>query len=420
MQGRRWKRDGAGRGRPRPHRAARIAAAVVSGLVLAGAIAMPGGTRASTAGEALTIHYLERRIERPAPLNNEDPIPDDEGLKGADLGLRDSNATGRFVGLGFTLETRIVAPEEDLRHVFRSLGHGPVRFVVLNAPADDVLALTDLPEARGTVFLNIGAPDTRLRDADCRARLLHVLPSRAMLADALVQFLAFKRWARILLLSGPAPADALYAEALRRSAKKFGLRIVAESRFDPEGGDTRDTALREFLIPTRGPEHDVVAVADEAGAFGTNLLYNTASPRPVVGTQGLTPAAWGRPVEAWAAVQLQGRFRRLAGRAMRPVDYAGWMAVHALGEAAVQVRSTDPDRVAALVLAPTFEVGGFKGRPLSFRAWNGQLRQPVFLIGPGAVTAVAPIEGFLHHRTELDTLGLDEPESVCRTFRKAG
>lgn len=420
MRGRRWKRDSAGRGRSRPHRAARIAAAVLSGVALAVAAPMPGGTRTSTAAEALTIHYLERRIERPAPLNNEDPIPDDEGLKGAELGLRDSNATGRFVALGFMLESRIVGPEEDVRQVFRSLGHGPARFVVLNAPADDVLALADLPEARGTVFLNIGAPDTRLRDAECRSRLLHVLPSRAMLADALVQFLAFKRWARILLLSGPAPADALYAEALRRSAKKFGLRIVAESRFDPQGGDTRDTALREFVIPTRGPEHDVVAVADEAGAFGANLLYNTASPRPVVGTQGLTPAAWGRPVESWAAVQLQGRFRRLAGRAMRPVDYAGWMAVHALGEAAVQVRSTDPDRVAALVLAPTFEVGGFKGRPLSFRAWNGQLRQPVFLIGPGAVTATAPIEGFLHHRTELDTLGLDEPESACRAFRRAG
>jgi ABC transporter substrate binding protein (PQQ-dependent alcohol dehydrogenase system) len=376
--------------------------------------------QAARADEALTIHYLERRIERPTPLNNEDPIPDDEGLKGAELGLKDSNATGRFVALRFALDTRRVEPDGDIRQAFRDLGGGSVRFVVLNTPAEDVLALADLPEAKDTVFLNVGAPDTRLREADCRPRLLHVLPSRAMLADALVQFLAFKRWTRLLLLSGPTPADALYAEALRRGARKFGLRIVAEARFDPQGGDTRDTALREFAIPTRGPDHDVVAVADEAGAFGANLPYNTTAPRPVVGTQGLTPAAWGRPVESWAAVQLQGRFRKLAGRAMRPVDYAGWMAVHAVGEAAVQARSTDPATVAALVLKPSFEVGGFKGRPLSFRAWNGQLRQPVFLLTPAAVTATAPIEGFLHHRTELDTLGLDEPESTCRAFRKAG
>ena len=300
--------------------------------------------------------------------------------------------------------------------LFSGAGRSTRRFVVLNAPAADVLALADLPEAKGSVILNIGAPDTRLRDADCRRNLLHVLPSRAMLADALVQFLAFKRWSRILLVTGPAPEDALFAEALRRSARKFGARIVAVSRYDPQGGDVRDTALREFALPTRGPEHDVVAVADEAGAFGASLNYNTASPRPLVGTQGLAPAAWGRAVEAWAAVQLQGRFRKLAGRAMRPVDWAGWMAVHAVGEAAVKARSTDPATVRAALIAPGFEIGGFKGRPLSFRAWDGQLRQPVFLLWPGAVTATAPIEGFLHHRTELDTLGLDEPESACRAF----
>ncbi|AWN35250.1 ABC transporter substrate-binding protein [Methylobacterium radiodurans] len=407
--------EGASRRRPALLRAARGLAPVLLALLLA--LAPHDPTSGAARAEPLAIHYLERRVERPTPLNNEDPVPEDEGLKGAELGLRDSNATGRFVALSFHLDSRVVGLDEDMREAFRALGPRP-RFVVVNAPAEDVLALADLPEARDTLFLNVGAPDTRLREADCRPRLLHVLPSRAMLADALAQFLAFKRWTRILLLSGPDPADALYAEALRRAARKFGLRIVAETRFDPQGGDTRDTALREFVLPTRGAEHDVVAVADEAGAFGANLVYNTASPRPVVGTQGLSPAAWGRPVEAWAAVQLQSRFRRLAGRSMRPIDYAGWLAVHALGEAAVQARSTDADTVATLVRSLTFEIGGFKGRPLSFRAWDGQLRQPVFLLWPGAVTATAPIEGFLHHRTELDTLGADEPESACRAFRR--
>lgn len=364
--------------------------------------------------DPLAITYLERRIERPVPVNNEEPVPDDAGLRGAELGLKDSNATGRFVSLAFTLGSRVVEPGADIAAAFRALT--APRFVVLNAPAEDVLALADLPEARDTLFLNVGAPDTRLRDGDCRKNLLHLLPSRAMLADALVQFLAFKRWGRILLLSGPNAGDRLFADALRRSVKKFGVRIVAEKTFDAHGADLRDTALREFAIPTRGPEHDVVAVADEANEFGTSLLYNTASPRPVVGTQGLSPAGWGRPVEAWAAVQLQGRFHKLAGRAMRPIDYAAWLAVHAVGEAAVQGRTIEPGAVRALMLAPKFEVGGFKGRPLSFRTWNGQLRQPVFLLWPGAVTATAPVEGFLHHRTELDTLGLDEPESACRAF----
>lgn len=401
------QRDRFGRGRARRVR-----------LTLAACLVALAATGPARAADPVGIAYLERRIERPNPLNNEDPVPADQGLRGAELGLRDSNATGRFVGLSFALARSVVEPGADIRAAFAALvaGQGKPRFVVLNAPAADVLALADAPEAKDTILLNIGATDTRLRDGDCRARLLHVIPSRAMLTDALVQLLVFKRWTRILLVSGPEAGDGLYAESLRRSARKFGARIVAERTFDARGADLRDSALREFALATRGPEHDVVAVADEAGEFGTNLVYNTESPRPVVGTQGLMPAAWGRAVEAWAAAQLQDRFKKLAGRTMDPVDWAGWMAVHAVGEAAVKLKSADPASIAKLMLDPAFEVGGFKGRALTFRAWNGQLRQPLYLLWPGAVVGTAPVEGFLHRSTELDTLGLDRPESACKAF----
>ncbi len=375
-----------------------------------------GPLPSAQAREQLLIHYIERRVDRPTPPNNEPPVPEDEGRVGAELGLRDGNATGRFVGLSFALKSTIVEVGQDIRTALKADGATSARFLVVNAPADDLLKLADAPEADGTVLLNVGAPDTRLREGDCKPRLLHVLPSRDMLTDALVQVLAYKRWPRILLVSGSNPGDGLYAEALRRSARKFGARIVAESAFDPRGADLRDTALKEFPVITRGAEHDVVAVADELGEFGASLVYNTASPRPVVGTQGLTPTAWGRPVEAWAAVQLQQRFFKLAGRVMAPIDWAGWMAVHAITEAATQLKSVETDAVQRLLLSDTFEVGGFKGRALSFRSWNGQLRQPVFVLWPGAVVAAAPVEGFLHRRTELDTLGVDQPETTCRAF----
>lgn len=414
---RRARATNAPAGREASSRPSAIRSSLLLALALLSVPHIDGAVAAPTPQPPLTIHYIARRIERPSPRNNEDPVPADEGRRGAELGIADSNAAGRFVGLSFALKSTVVEPEADIRAAFAAMAREEApRFVVVDAPAEDVLALTDSEEGKGVAFLNVGAPDTRLRDADCRSGLLHVLPSRDMLADALLELLVFKRWTRILLVSGPGPADRLYAEALRRSARKFGARIVAETSFDARGADLRDSALREFVTVTRGPEHDVVAVADEADEFGANLVYNTASPRPVVGTHGLSPAAWGRPVEAWAAVQLQGRFRKLAGRSMTSVDYAGWMAAHAVGEAAIQLKSSDPAAVRARLLSPAFEVGGFKGRLLSFRAWNGQLRQPIFVLWPGAVVAAAPVEGFLHKRTELDTLGLDQPESACRAM----
>lgn len=368
--------------------------------------------------KSVAIHYFERRVERHTPRNNEDPVPDDQGLKGAELGIADSNATGRFVGLKFDLKTTVVEPGGDLEAAFAEvMAKDAPSFVVVNAPAADLLALADAAASKDVVLFNVSAPDVRLRDADCRARVLHVIPSRDMLADALMQFLTFKRWTRILLVAGPGEGDRLYADALGRSARKFGLKIVEEKTFDARGADIRDTATDELTLASRGAEHDVVAVADEADEFGDNLPYNTASPRPVVGTHGMTPAAWGKPVEAWAAVQLQSRFKKLAGRQMDPVDYSGWMAVHAVGEAAVQLKSAEPAAISALLRSERFEVGGFKGRALSFRAWNGQLRQPVYLLWPGAVVATAPLEGFLHQRTEMDTLGLDQPESACKAMK---
>ena len=383
-------------------------------LVVEPALAVP-----PLRGPAVEIVYVERQVDHLPPLNNEDPVPADLGRAGAELGIKDSNASGRFVGVALALKSIVVAPDADIKAaVATALGTtDKPRFVVVDAPADDVLAIADMPETKDTTILDAGATDTRLRDADCRANVLHTAPSRAMLADALMQFLVFKRWTRILLVSGPHPADKDYADALRRSAHKFGAKIVAEASYDAHGGDIRDTALREFALVTRGPEHDVVAVADEENEFGTSLVYNTDLPRPVVGTQGLTPAAWGRPVEAWAAVQLQGRFKKLAGRDMRATDYAGWMATHAVGEAAVQLKSADPAAIRTLLMSPTFELGGFKGRALSFRAWDGQLREPIFDLWTGAVVATTPLEGFLHPRTDLDTLGLDQPESHCKLMR---
>ena len=98
---------------------------------------------------------------------------------------------------------------------------------------------------------------------------------------------------------------------------------------------------------------------------------------------------------------------------MRAIDWAAWAAVRSIGEAVTRTNKVDVELVRAFLFSDAFELGGFKGRKLSFRQWNGQLRQPVPLAHPGAVVALAPLDGFLHQFNELDTLGIDEPENRC-------
>ena len=363
----------------------------------------------------VAIGYLEQRVVRPPVLSNLETVPADEGLAGAALAIAENATTGRFLGHGYRLETRIVEPGGDLAGAFAELVR-TTPFIVVNAPAADLLGLADRPEAGAAILFNAAAPDIALRGADCRANVLHTIPSRAMLADALAQFALKKRWGDWAMIRGEAPGDVAFAEALARSAAKFRLDLQATKvwAFD---ADMRRSAAAEVPLFTQGlPDHDLLVVADEAGDFARYVLYNTWLPRPVAGSEGLVPAAWSASVESHGAVQLQNRFRERAARDMRPVDYAAWAAVRALGEAVTRTGQADLGTVRAHMLSDAFALGGFKGRPLTFRAWNGQMRQPIALSHSRAVVALAPLEGFLHQRNELDTLGLDAPEAGCTAF----
>lgn len=368
---------------------------------------------------ALRIGYLSLRPPRPQAATLLEPPPADEGVQGARLGLRDNETTGRFTGQRFALEERRAEGPEEALDALRGLLAAGIRLVVADLPSEVLLRAAEQP---GALLLNIAAPDDALRGADCRRNILHVLPSRAMLADALAQYLAVKRWRNLFLAVGPAPGDLLHAEAVRRAARKFGLRIVLDKAWTHDPGAQRtDTGHMsvgaEAARFTQGaPAYDVLVVADEAGLWGENLAWRTADPRPVAGTQGLVPTIWSPVHEQWGATQLQRRFRTQAGRPMTPLDHAGWLALRAIGEGATRSRSTDPAQVLDYLRSPAFELAGFKGARLSFRDWDGQLRQPVLLAAPRALVSVSPQPGFQHRFSELDTLGADRPETQCRAF----
>ena len=394
--------------------------AVAAWLVaLAGsAPAQPAPAQPSTAGAApqeIRLGLIKRKAP-PPPTYTFDPVPEDEGFAGARVALRENNTTGAFTGRRFTLDEAALDEGESPADAARKMVEGGTAFLAVSLPADETLAVADAVKGRAIVF-NVGSPDDRLRGADCRTNLFHVSPSRAMLADGLAQFLAFKRWRKVFLVVGPQPPDKLYGEAVRRAAKKFGLTIAADKpwEFGPLAQVKGDAPTQaEALVFTRGVDYDVAVVADEAGDFGDYVFLRTADPRPTAGTQGLVPTSWHPAHEAWGAAQLQNRFRRAAERFMRPLDYAAWVAVRAVGESATRTNGGDPQAIARYLLSDAFALPAFKGVPVTFRAWDRQLRQPILLAQPRSLVSVAPEQGFLHQRTPLDTLGTDQPESACR------
>ncbi|MBP2293022.1 ABC transporter substrate-binding protein [Azospirillum rugosum] len=384
---------------------------LVSSLLAGWLLATPAAFSQEPA--TVRIAYLTQAMERPPALSNLDSPPDDEGIAGARQAISDNDTTGRFLRQKFELETVTVPEDGDPAQALRDLAAKGQRIVVLDLPGETPGTLARLPEAANLLLFDAGSSDDSLRNALCAPNLLHTMPSRAMLADALAQYLAVKRWTKWLLVVGTRPEDKLYAAAIKRAAKRFGAEVVEEKAWS-EDHDARRTAQAEIPVFTQGKRYDVLVVADEIGDFGDYVMYRTWDPRPVAGTQGLVPTNWHRAHESWGAAQLQSRFRTAFGRTMLPRDHAVWAAVRAVGEAATRTRSTDPASLMAYIKGPDFTLAGFKGVPLSFRPWDGQLRQPILLAADRSLVSVSPQEGFLHPKTELDTLGHDQPETGCR------
>lgn len=344
---------------------------------------------------------------------------ENDGLAGARLAIEDNNTTGKFLNQRFVLEERRLKEGEDPVQAATALAAAN-SFIVTDLPAATLLKVADALRDRGTLLFNAGAIDERLREADCRANVIHSAPTRSMLADALGQYLVWKQWKRWLLVSGSHDEDKLFADALRRAAVRFGAKIVQERTFEDTGGARRtDSGVtliqRQMPVFTQqAPAYDVLVAADESEVFGAYLPYRTWDPRPVAGSAGLVPKSWDAAQDQWGAVQMQNRFMKLNSRRMTALDMQAWTAVRMIGEATSRTGSGDVKKVTDFIRSPDFSLAAFKGTRLTLRDWNLQLRQPVLLVDGRMVVSVSPQEGFLHQVSELDTLGYDRPESKCK------
>ena len=389
----------------------RAAIALAAGLVAVWAIRPAPGLAQDVA--VIRTAYLEQVVALPPKLSNLDVPPENEGIDGGQLSIKDNNTTGKFLKQSFEMVVDRVSPDADPVPEFEKLVADGIHLFVLNVPADALLRIADTAKGQDVLIFNVGAPDDRLRNEDCRKNVMHIGPSRAMLTDGLAQYMAWKRWTNWFLVVGKRKGDALFAAALKRAAKRFGAKIVAERPWT-YGPDTRRTAQSQVPALTQGADYDILMVADEIGVFGEYLAYRTWEPRPVAGTQGLVPTSWHRTHEQWGAAQLQSRFWKAFKRHMTALDYQVWAAIRTIGEGATRTNSADFKAIRDYIQGPNFELAGFKGQKLTFRQWDWQLRQPILLTVERALVSVSPQQGFLHQRSLLDTLGVDQPESDCR------
>jgi ABC transporter substrate binding protein (PQQ-dependent alcohol dehydrogenase system) len=377
-------------------------------LTLATAAAQAAAFKAVLLVPADDPRLTRNRLERAVLGHPAGPAADALGVA-----LKEGKLELDAAGASLALDTVPVADAAAAKAAAAAAEKAGAAAVLTDLPAAWTVAAADgskLP------VINLTTAADSLRGADCRKNLLHIGPSERMRADAIAQTLVARNWRNVLMLVSQEPADADRGAVAAAAIQRYGLKLVGRKPFklsaDPRERDLANPALLTGTA-SGGAAYDVVWVVDADGEFAASLPYRTALPRPVVGDGGLVALAWSAKYERFGAPQVTRRLTKAAGRPMGAHDWSAWLAGKALIAAAVAAPK-GPATAFAQALAKA-ELDGSKGVAMSFRPWDGQLRQPLLLTDGQAVIATAPAEGILHPTNALDALGADAPEKLCKS-----
>jgi ABC transporter substrate binding protein (PQQ-dependent alcohol dehydrogenase system) len=363
---------------------------------------------------SVPITYLSDRVEPSYAINDLLVRPPNAGIAGANLGIADSNTTGKFLDQRFIFLSIDLAKQKTSKIDWPDVLPVPTLLLV-DLDTDTLVEL--LTYNSGLIaphlIINVSERSNALRQTICSEYFFHTTPSYAQITDALGQWLLIKRLNNIFLINGDTPQDKQWVESFKRTAKRYKLTISTEKKWS-FNSDLRRTVGQEIPLFTQTARpYDVVVVADTHQRFGQYIPFNTYYPRPVVGSAGLVANTWHPSIEQWGAKQLQHRFMTLHGRYMQHHDYDSYVAIRAIAYSVQQTASIDPSVLSAFLRGDKFQLAAYKGRKLTFRNYNGQLRMPIELTHPLGLVARSPQVGFMHPLSELDTLGFDKSE-VCQ------
>ena len=333
--------------------------------------------------------------------------------QGAALGLDDANALATLFGKPLRVEAATVATGSGAGRsaaaAARDFARDGALAVIGGSGAGVGDGLRDAA-ADGVLVMNVGAADDRLRNERCHRRMFHVTASVSMAVDALTQWVADQRKLTRWAVDGDGSARAgEVEEALRRAVARIGGSIVEPGAAEMRLLAGADDAVRSGLARARS-EGRGERVAGLGGDVPLALAPDDAA--------GIWVMAWHPELERFSARELNARFRRRFNAALSETSWAAWAALKLVGESVVRGNATGAAAVVTfLESAPPFD--GHKGSALTFRRWDHQLRQPLYVAAPrrrdeitgrrGPFAVLADVPG-----ADLDTIGTSAADSRCR------
>lgn len=261
--------------------------------------------------------------------------------------------------------------------------------------------LSALAEERGVPFINLLASDDALRNEMCSASTFHMSPSAAMYLDALAGWYVragFRNW--FTVVGDTEQAQAQHERLLwGLNERHFGAREAGTATMAAGGAIDTDTitaieSAGADLVVLLVPPHDQLSALATLEEAGLDLMV-TGFPDPAAQTReffslsgeaapnlgsGMRATAWEPTLDAYGARELNARYMQRWGEPMEQAAWATYQAVKAFFEGATFTGSTEPESVFAHLTAPSSVFDVWKGIGTSFRPWDHQMRQPLYLV----------------------------------------
>jgi len=318
--------------------------------------------------------------------------------------LADDRVGDQASRAGLTLEVLLASsPSSDAAHraASRLVATEEVHALVGGIGAGQASAIADVAAGAGIPFLNVGSSSDTLRTTYCGTSVFHLEASGAMYVDAMVAHHAAdgpRAW--YVVHESTADGVALGARALEAVARhdptgtvEGSVAVVPEQPvyigelLDIERSDA-DTIL--VLLEAR----DQIAFLGQQEDVGVDALsvcfpdsisqtrdYMAASRRVAPRHSPSTRfAAWDVTLRDHGADVLNDRFTSRWGEVLNPTGWATYSAIEMLTSVALAADDVDPSAIAAALADPTATFDMMKGVPMSFRSWDHQLRQPMYVV----------------------------------------
>lgn len=347
-------------------------------------------------------------------------------LRGAQMGAAEADSLAQMFGKKFELVQPTLKDTEGLPGAASLLLKEGVSVLVGGGDVRAAETLRDLAKEGKALFLNVGSSADRLRSELCARQMFHLHASLEMHVGAaglwLIEEKQLRRWTVLSESDEIQRAVVAFAEARGATIEESAPAVSGTTDWRPTLERLRAAkpealwiGLRAGNIPGFLKQY---AQADFTGEL-VGLTPETMDLPNVdaAGLSGVWPVMWHYTLEKYSARDLNSRYRRRFGQPLDGASWSAWAALKLVGEAMLRAGTTPQVLLEYLESDPPFD--GHKGRPLTFRKWDHQLRQPMYLAqarkaapgesGPSGVEVIAELP-----RGDLDAIVPPPKDGGCR------